>query len=132
MTSHRPSSALRTVAAAAALAVAAAGGGLPMCASLVAHAAAPCPMHTEHAGSPAHHNAAAAVMHAAPSGDASCHGDSQTPACATGGMCPTAGSAAPVLAYAPRSGARTLAVGFPVGVRHTSFILPPLFPPPQA
>lgn len=132
MTRSRYHFGFRSLAAVAALAVAAAGGGVPMCVSLIARATAPCTMHTEHAGSPAHRFAAATV-NAAPSGDASCHGDAESPGCATGGTCPSGGSAAPV------PGAQALGVAAPdhttvlaAAAAHPSFVAPPLPPPPQA
>lgn len=132
MTQRRYPFTLRSLAALAALSVAAAGGGVPMCVSLIARATAPCTMHTEHAGAPAHHVATASV-HAAPSDDGSCHADSQSWGCATGGLCPTGGTASLVLlGYPPISGAPTHGVAFQVAARHPSFDAPPLAPPPQA
>jgi len=131
MTPSRYPFTLRSLAALAALSVAAAGGGVPMCVSLIARATAPCAMHTEHAGSPAHH--VAATVHGAPSGDASCHGDAQSPGCATGGACPSGGPAAPVCgAPAVAVAAPDHQTAFASAAAHLSFVAPPLPPPPQA
>lgn len=132
MTPPRHPFALRSLAALAALAVAAVGGGVPMCVSLIARATTPCAMHSEHAGSPAHHVAATSV-NAAPSDDGSCHGDVQSMGCAAGGACPSGGTGA--LFY----GAQAFGVAAPdrkavfaVATTHLSFVAPPLPPPPQA
>lgn len=132
MAPRRYSSPLRAVAAAAALAVVTAGGGLPMCMSLLAQAAAPCTMHAKHGETAAHH-VHSTTLSAAPSSDMSCHADPQSPGCATGGTCPAGATAAPA------SSARTLGVAAPdhrtafaVQSAHPSFVTPPLSPPPQA
>ena len=131
MTPYRYPFAFRRLTAVAALAVAAAGG-VPMCVNLIARAMVPCSMHTEHAGSPAHHFGAVTVTPAS-SSDAGCHGDAQSPTCATGGTCPSGGSAAPV------PGAQALGDAVPdhktvlaAAAAHPSFVAPPLPPPPQA
>jgi hypothetical protein len=132
MTPRRFPLPIRGVAAAAALAVMTAGGDVPMCVSVIAQATAPCSMHTEHAGSPEHHFAAATV-HAAPSGDARCHEDGQSPGCGTGGNCPSGGSAAPISSV-PAVGLAAPArkAPFASAAAHLSFVAPPLPPPPQA
>lgn len=123
----------RTMAGAIALVVATAGSGLPMCASLLVQAAAPCPMHAPHsvvttAGAPS-----TALVLAAHSPANACHQDDAGPGCATGGACPASGSATPAqpgvgLAAEPPARralwSRCLA--------HGSFLAPPLSPPPQA
>lgn len=131
MTAFRSHFGLRSLVAVAALAVAAAGG-VPMCVNLIAQAMVPCTMHTEHAGSPAHRFGAVTVT-PAPSSDAGCHGDAQSSGCATGGTCPSGGSAAPV------PGAQVLGDAVPdhkmvfaAAAAHPSFVAPPLPPPPQA
>lgn len=132
MTPSRYPFALRSLSALAALSVAAVGGGVPMCVSLITRATVPCTMHTEHVGSPVHH-VVTATVHAAPSGDASCHGDAQSPGCATGGACPSGGAAAPA-SGAPAVGvaAPDHKTAFASAAGHLSFVAPPLPPPPQA
>jgi len=116
----------RTLAALAILTVAASGSGLPMCVSLLARAAEPCPMHQHGDGSQATQIVAEHTM-----GDA-CHSDGDV-GCATGGSCPTGGNATaiasePVLAT---SGA-TVGVTPLIERAHLTFLSPPLPPPPQA
>jgi hypothetical protein len=121
----------RFLAFAAALAVAAQGGGVPMCASLLAETAAPCAMHT-HAAPPAH-DTYVAMLSAAPSGHGACHSDDANLGCATGGACPSGGTGAPAWAsipFAPRAASRMGVLG-PVSAL-LSYLAPPLSPPPQA
>jgi hypothetical protein len=122
---------VRSLASAAALTVAAQGGGVSMCVSLIAEATAPCAIHT-HAASPGH-DAHIATLSAAPSGHEACHADAASFGCAVGGTCPTGAAAvpafaAPALTIASLGRAPVLAVGR----GHTSFVAPPLPPPPQA
>jgi P-type Cu2+ transporter len=122
---------VRFLAFAAALAVGAQGGGVPMCMSLLAEVSTPCAMHT-HAGS-AVHDANVVTLSAAPSGHDACHADAATFGCATGGACPSGGTAAPAWAHvlvAPRAASRTQDLG-PASTL-TSYLAPPLAPPPQA
>jgi hypothetical protein len=122
---------VRSLASAAALVVAAQGGGVPMCVSLIAAAAAPCAMHT-HAAAPAH-DAQVATLSAAPSGHKACHADGATFGCATGGACPGGGTAAPVWANVPVAvGAASRADVPRPAFALISYLAPPLSPPPQA
>lgn len=131
MRPHRYAAALRAVAAAAALTVATAGGGLPMCASLLAQTAAPCAMHTEHLGSAANTSSGPALS--APSGHATCHADASSAGCAAGGVCPAGGTAAPIADAAPLGlGGLALRTGLQAIAAHRSFVAPPFPPPPQA
>ncbi len=121
----------RVFAAVAALAVATQGGGVPMCVSLLAEAAAPCAMHST--GVHRTHNPGAATIVAASAEHGACHVDAATPGCAVGGTCPTGGTAAPAWInnpIAPRAAFRTVAAG-PASAL-ISFLAPPLAPPPQA
>jgi hypothetical protein len=127
----RPQRLTRVLAVAAALTVAAEGGGVPMCVSLFAEAAAPCPMH-EHPSAPGHDLPTAALT-VALSGHGSCHGDAASLGCAAGGVCPTGGTAAPAAASASLtvlSSGRAAALA--VDAARASFLAPPLPPPPQA
>ena len=128
---HRHPLIVRTLAAAVALAAAAQGGGVPMCASLLAEAATPCAMHStsvEHA-----HDPAAAILVAVPAGHGTCHLDAGALGCAAGGACPTGGIAAPAwlnIPIAPPVASRTVAAGPSSAL--ISYLAPPLAPPPQA
>src|SRR5437763_9917041 len=85
----RVPSGLRAIRLAVALSVATAGSGLPMCVSLLAQAAAPCDMHSDHSGAPTHtHAAHLGALVAQPSGQA-CHQDASGLGCAAGSTCPT-------------------------------------------
>jgi len=122
---------VRALASAAALAVAAEGGGVPMCASLLAEAAVPCAMHGAGVHR-AHHPGVASVV-AASAGHGACHVDAASPGCAAGGTCPTSGTAALVwihIPIAPRGVSRTVAAGPSSAL--ISYLAPPLAPPPQA
>lgn len=122
---------VRALACAAALAVAAEGGGVPMCASLLAEAAAPCAMHSAGVHRP-HHPGVATVV-AASAGHDSCHVDAASPGCDAGGTCPSSGTAAPAWINIPialRAASRTVAAG--PGSALISYLAPPLAPPPQA
>jgi hypothetical protein len=128
---HRYPVLVRTLAAAVILAVAAQGGGVPMCVSLLAEAAAPCAMHTHTA--PGAHSAHVATLSAAPSGHEACHPDAADLGCATGGACQTGGTAAPAWVNVPlvlRAASRT-AVSGPNSAL-ISYLAPPPAPPPQA
>jgi hypothetical protein len=128
---HRYPRVVRTLAAAAALAAAAQGGGVPMCVSLLAQAAAPCGMHT-HLAPPAQ-AAPAATLSAAPSGHDACHSDAAHLGCATTGACPSSGTAAPVWANLPAAApvASRTEILEPVSAL-ISYLAPPPSPPPQA
>src|SRR3989442_11800123 len=98
----------RILSALAVLAVAAWGGGAPMCASLLAEAAAPCAMHRPGVHR-AHHPGVATVV-AASAGHGACHVDAASPGC----TCPTSGTAALVWINIPlplRAASRTVAAG---------------------
>lgn len=114
-----------------ALAAAAQGGGVPMCASLLDEAAAPCAMHAR--GTHGSHHASVAVLAAAPAGHGACHVDTASFSCAAGGSCPTGGTAAPAqinVPVVPRVTLHTAAFG--PGSALISYLAPPLAPPPQA
>jgi len=116
----------RSAALAAALAVVLSGSGLPMCVSLLARAAEPCPMHQHQRGGPGAEIVAGHDM------DGGCHSDAGDVGCATGGTCPTGGAAAPVAAEAVLATSRpTRAVTPELDQAHLSFVSPPLPPPPQ-
>ena len=133
MSPRRHSLALRAAAAAAALAVAAAGGGLPMCISLLAHAGAPCAMHSARNDAAMLGQAPQLTAVVAQAPVHACHPDAAGLGCVAGSACATAGPAAP-------AGAKVLvAVRGPswVGVPGpasalASYLAPPLSPPPQA
>lgn len=119
----------RTLAVAAILATAFSGSGLPMCISLVAHAAQPCAMR-EHASEHAGHGPQVVAGHAQ---DDACHGQDGDLGCATGGSCPTGGTPAPLAAEAVLATSGPVYVVTPaVAGTHLSFLSPPLPPPPQA
>src|SRR5260370_23251012 len=114
-----------------ALAVAAEGGGVRMCASLLAEAAAPCAMHSAGVHR-AYHPGVASVV-AASAGHDGCHVDAASPGCAAGGTCPTGGTAALVwinIPIPPRAASRTVAPG--PSSAPVSYLAPPLAPPPLA
>lgn len=117
----------RTTTILAILATVLSGSGLPMCVSLLARAVEPCAMHQHEQAGHAAHGAQVAASHA----DDSCHpGDGNT-GCATGGACPTGGTAAPV-AHAGLSTPRAALDSTPVlDQPYPSFLSPPLSPPPQ-
>jgi len=122
---------VRAFASAAALAVAAEGGGVPMCASLLAEAAVPCAMHSAGVHR-ANHPGVASVV-AASMGQGGCHVDAASPGCAAGGTCPTGGTAALGwinIPIAPRAASRAVAAGPSSAL--ISYLAPPLAPPPQA
>jgi len=122
---------VRTLAAAVALAAAAQAGGVPMCASLLAEAAAPCAMHSTNPHRT--HGPGLATLAAASAGHGVCHVDAAAPGCAAGGTCPTGGTAAPAwvnLPIAPRLPSRDVAAGPSSAL--ISYLAPPLAPPPQA
>src|SRR5881296_3491400 len=96
---HRHPLIVRTLAAAVALAAAAQGGGVPMCASLLAEAAAPCAMHMAAVHST--HDVTVATVVAVPAGHGACHVDAASLGCAAGGTCPTGGTAAPAWSNVP-------------------------------
>ena len=128
---HRYPRLVRTLAAAVALAAAAQGGGVPMCVSLLAEAAAPCAMHMP--GTHGTKDAGVATLVAAPAGHGACHVDAASLGCAAGGTCPTGGTAAPAwlnIPIAPRVASRTVAPGQNSAL--ISYLAPPLAPPPQA
>ncbi len=114
----------RTLAALAILTVAASGSGLPMCVSLLARASAPCAMHEHQRGG----GAQLVVGHAMSN---ACHDDADV-GCASGGTCPTSGTAAP-LAARPALSAPVLVHGAALPIDRTphSFFSAPLPPPPQ-
>jgi len=127
---HRYPRLVRTLAAAVALAAAAQGGGVPMCASLLTEATAPCAMHM-----PGTHGTkdAGATLIAAPAGHGACHVDAANLGCAGGGSCPTGGTAAPEwsnVPIVPRAASRMVAPGPSSAL--ISYLAPPLAPPPQA
>jgi len=121
------------VALAVMLSVVGTGTGLPMCVSLLAQAGTPCEMHPAHHGSRAHQHAAPSAALVAQTPDQACHQDATGLGCAAGTACPTAGPATPTwakVAIALRTASR-----FGAGERHaalTSYLAPPLAPPPQA
>ena len=119
----------RIVALILAVVVAASGSGLPMCVTLLARAAEPCPMHEHSQGGGTHH--AVQVVAGHPIGDP-CHSDADL-GCATGGNCPTGGTAAQLGAQPPLSSNRLARAEASVidGALH-SFLSPPAPPPPQA
>ena len=122
---------MRTLAAAVALAAAVQGGGLPMCVSLLAEAAAPCAMHMP--GTHGTKDAGVATLVAAPPGHGACHVDAASLGCAAGGTCPTGGTAAPAwssVPIVPRTASRMVAPGPSSAL--ISYLTPPLAPPPQA
>src|SRR5436309_9830649 len=128
---HRYPTLVRTVAATVALVAAVQGSGVPMCASLLAEATAPCAMHLP--GIHGTHHASGATLVAAPAGQGACHVDAASLGCAAGGTCPTGGTAAPAwlnMPIAPRVASRTGAPG--PSATLISFLAPPLAPPPQA
>lgn len=118
---------MRNAAAITVVAAVLSGSGLPMCMSLLARAAEPCAMHQHELAGHAAHGARVAASHA---GDA-CHAGDGNTGCATGGACPTGGTAAPV-AHAglgtPRVALGTTPV---IDQTYPSFLAPPLSPPPQ-
>jgi len=118
------------VAALAILAVATSGSGLPMCLSLLARAAEPCAMHQHEPGGHHPHGARVAPAHGM---DDACHTGDGDIGCATGGSCPTGGTAAPFAAAAvlPTSDPTRLVIPT-IQRAHLSFLSPPLPPPPQA
>lgn len=122
---------LRSIGVAAALSVASGGTGLPMCATLIAEATAPCPMHSAHPGPAPAAGTPVATM-AAASGGQACHQESG-PGCQAGSACPTSGPAMPTLGLLRlvRTGASHTGLLGPV-TEFTSFFAPPLAPPPQA
>ena len=122
---------VRFLASAAALAVAAQGGGVPMCASLLAEAAAPCAMHSP--GVHRAHHPGGATLVTASAGHGACHVDAASPGCADGGTCPSSGAAALVWSNFPialRAASRVVAAGPSSPL--LSYLAPPLAPPPQA
>src|SRR5437773_1805573 len=129
--------ALRAIRLAVALSVATAGSGPPMCVSLLAQAAAPCDMHSDHSGAPTHTHAAHLAGHLAalvaqPSGQA-CHQDASGLGCAAGSTCPTGSPATGVwakLSVGLRAASRTGVLG--PSTTFVSYLAPPLSPPPQA
>ena len=128
---HRYPLLVRTLAAAAVLAVASQGGGVPMCVSLLAEAAAPCAMHLP--GTHQMNHAGVATLAAAPAGHSACHADAASLGCAAGGTCPTGGTATPApidLPIVPRAASRIVASGPSSAL--ISYLAPPLAPPPQA
>ena len=129
----RAPTALRAIRLAVALSVATAGSGLPMCVSLLAQAAAPCDMHSDHSGAPTHtHAAHLAALVAQPSGQA-CHQDASGLGCAAGSTCPTGSPATGVWAKVSVglcAASRTGVVG--PSTTFVSYLAPPLSPPPQA
>jgi len=129
----RARTALRAIRLAVAVSVATAGSGLPMCISLLAQAAAPCDMHSDHNGAATHeHSAHLAALVAQPSGQA-CHQDATGLGCATGSTCPSGGPATLAWAKVPialRAESRT-GVLRPASAL-ISYLAPPLSPPPQA
>jgi hypothetical protein len=121
----------RVFAAVAALAVATQGGGVPMCVSLLAEAAAPCAMHMP--STHQMHDVGVATLVAAHPGHGACHVDAASLGCAAGGTCPTGGTAAPAwlnIPIASRVASRTVAPGQNSAL--ISYLAPPLAPPPQA
>lgn len=121
----------RMIAIVAAVMVASSGGGLPMCLSLVADGAAPCPMHSER--NPGLQQSAQASVQNVGASSHSCHSGAEASACGAAGTCSAGGPAALALIIPPiqtqgpqgtvRSGAPTT---YP-----SHFITPPS-PPPQA
>jgi hypothetical protein len=119
------------LAAAVAVAAAAQGGGVPMCASLLAEAAAPCAMHMP--GTHGTQDAGVATLVAAPAGHGACHVDGARLGCAANGSCPTGGTAVPAwsnVPIVPRAASRMVASGPSSAL--ISYLAPPLAPPPQA
>jgi subtilisin family serine protease len=110
------SSSRRGIAVVVALVALATGAGLP--------AADSCAMH---------HHAAGDVQLSPPSHDAGCHTGAAETACATTGVCPSTGAAAPAAQLAT-IGAAALHQGAVVAVDAAfhSHTAPPLSPPPQA
>ena len=122
---------VRALAAAVACAAVAQAGGAPMCASLVAEAAAPCAMHMR--GMHETNDAGVATLVAAPTAQGACHVDAASLGCAAGGSCPTGGTAAPAwinIPIVPRAASRMVAQGPSSALM--SYLAPPLAPPPQA
>ena len=122
---------VRALAAAVALAAAAQGGGVPMCVSLLAEAAAPCAMHMP--GMHEMDDAGGATLVATPAGHGTCHVDAASLGCAAGGTCPTGGTAAPAwlnVRIAPRVALRAVVSGPRAAL--ISYLAAPLAPPPQA
>jgi hypothetical protein len=122
---------VRALAAAVAFAAVAQAGGAPMCASLVAEAAAPCAMHMR--GMHETNDAGVATVVAAPTEQGACHVDAASLGCAAGGSCPTGGTTAPAwinIPIVPRAASRVAAPGQSSALM--SYLAPPLAPPPQA
>ncbi len=120
----------RVFATVAALAVATQGGGVPMCVSLLAEAAAPCAMHMP--GTHQMNDDGVATLAAAPVGHGACHVDGASLGCAAGGTCPTGGTATPApinVPIVPRAASRIVASGPSSAL--ISYLAPPLAPPPQ-
>ncbi len=100
---------------------------------MLAQAAAPCDMHSDHSGAPTHtHAAHLGALVAQPSGQA-CHQDASGLGCAAGSTCPTGSPATEVwakvsvgLCAASRTGVLGPSTTF------VSHLAPPLSPPPQA
>lgn len=119
---------MRIIAAITILAATLTGSGLPMCVSLLARAAEPCVMHEHDQNA----HTADAVRVAAGHADDACHSGDGNLGCATGGTCPTGGTAAPA-AHARLSAPRVALDKTPMIYQaYPSFLSPPLSPPPQA
>ena len=112
---------LRAVCLVVSLSVATAGGGLPMCVSLLAQAAAPCDMHSGHSGAATHEHAAHLTALVAQESGQACHQD------ATGSPAMGVWAKASVGA---RAAFHTGALG--PSTTFVSYLTPPLSPPPQA
>src|SRR5882724_1212657 len=89
---------LRAIRLAVAVSVGTAGSGLPMCASLLAQAAAPCGMHSGHNGAATHDHAAHLAALVAQGSGQACHQAASGLGCATGSTCPTGSPATTVWA----------------------------------
>jgi hypothetical protein len=119
----------RAVALILAVTVAASGSGLPMCVSLLARAAEPCAMHQHQRGG---HDAHGAQVTPAHDMDDACHSGDGDIGCATGGSCPTGGTAGPLVAEAVLATfGPAPAVTPAIEQAYLSFLSPPLSPPPQ-
>ena len=114
---------MRVVAFVVALAVVASGSGIPMCASLLAHAAEPCAMHEHTRG----HGATSMAGHT----DDACHTDA-APSCAGGGTCAAGGTAVALqgTSILPTSGP-TRTIPPAIERQYSSFVSTPLPHPPQ-
>ena len=133
MTRRRSSLVVRSVAAAVALTIMALGGGVPMCVSLIAHATAPCDMHTSHHADGMHSHGTPRDTAVAQQPEQTCHQDAGPLGCAAAPSCPTTGLATTALGTVPvplHGASRATQVGSISSF--ASHSATPLSPPPQA